>query len=108
MSSWHNIPWPIKVICAWMPIGAVVIAAISHGPVVPRVLLVVIAVAWALALLQRIRWIWVVTLIVFVLGLISEILSGGLRWYGAVLTVTELALLLHPLTRQFYAGLLGN
>jgi len=86
-----------------MIIGSVLVAAISHGPVVARVLLVLVAAAWAFALVQRIRWIWIATLVVFAFGLIFKVVSGNVRWYVAALSIIEIALLLHPLTREFYA-----
>jgi hypothetical protein len=91
-----------------MAVLAVVLAVTTGGPVGPRVAAAVVLLVWAFVLLLGRRWIWVATLVVLALGLIAQIVSGDVKWYGAVLTVIEFALLLHPLTREFYDPAAGG
>lgn len=102
MIAWRTVPWSVSALCACMAVSAIVLAVVTRGPVAPRVGTAAVLLVWAVALLQGIRWIWVATVVISGLALIAEITSGSLKWYGAVLTVVELVLLLHPQTRAFY------
>lgn len=102
MIAWRAVPWPLWIFCAFTAVLAVVFAVVPQGPIGPRVGAAVFFLAWAFVLLLGIRWIWVATLVVLVLGLVPWILSGGATWYGAVVTIVEFSLLLHPQTRAFY------
>jgi hypothetical protein len=104
MVAWERIPWPLWAYCGLMVLSAVVVTATTDGPVIGRVGVVIVLLAWAFVLLLDIRWIWTATLVILVLVFISEVASGRLRWYGIVLTSVEFVLLLHPLTRQFYSA----
>jgi hypothetical protein len=102
MSRWLLVPWPVRVLCVLMIASALVVVVATHGPVVPRVLFLGIFLGWVVLLLRGIRWIWVVTMVLFALGLLAQVLSGNVKWIGIILIIVDFILLIHPLTRQFY------
>jgi hypothetical protein len=51
-----------------------------------------------------VRWVWLVTIAVYVLGLAFELVSGSLvRWQGTI-GLIELLLLLLPMTRSYFSN----
>jgi hypothetical protein len=84
------------------------LAAISieikvHGPVSARVLFAAVMLAWLYFLLKGVRWVWIVTVGIYVLGLVPDLISGSLMWQGLALGLIGLVLLLLPVTRRHFS-----
>lgn len=76
----------------------------AHAPVPARFLFAVVVLAWLYFLLKGIRWIWIATVGIYVLGFIPEIISGSLTWQGVILSLVGLMLLILPVTRRYFVG----
>jgi hypothetical protein len=99
---WRGVPWPVRALCLCIGVSALVVAAATHGPAFPRLLFLGFFIGWAVLLLRGNRWIWIVTILLFAFGFLTQIVSGSVTWYGVLLILVDLALLMHPLTREFY------
>jgi predicted cobalt transporter CbtA len=53
-------------------------------------------------LLQRVRWLWIATMVFTALGVVLGLVEGNARWYTPILAVVGLVLLLLPETRRFF------
>lgn len=62
-----------------------------------------VVLAWVYFLLRGVRWVWVVTVAVSVLGFAIELVSGSLLRWGSALGVIELSLLLLPASRHYFS-----
>jgi hypothetical protein len=74
-----------------------------HGPVSARVLFAAVMLAWLYFLLKGVRWVWIVTVGIYVLGFVPDLISGSLMWPGLALGLVGLMLLLLPVTRRHFS-----
>jgi hypothetical protein len=101
--DWRRVPWPLWAYCAVMLLGAVSIDVRASGPVFVMALIPIVMLAWLYFLLKGIRWLWFVTLGIYVL-IIPEIVSGSVTWEGYASTVIGVTLLLLPATRHYFSS----
>jgi uncharacterized membrane protein len=98
--KWNLIPWPLWIYSA-ITVAATV-SLLSYGPIVARVLFIVIMLVWLYLLLKGLRWVWTVTLGVYLLGFI-DLIVGTLTWRGAAFGLVGLLLLLLPESREYFS-----
>jgi hypothetical protein len=103
MIEWRRVPWPLWVYAAVALLTAARVEIWVHGPILVKVLYIVVAFAWLYFIFRGIRRIWIATLAVFALGLAFELVSGSLQWWGAMITLIELMLLLLPVTQRYFS-----
>jgi hypothetical protein len=95
------VPWTLWAFAALTVAGVILLEVQIHGPVPPRVLYPFFMLAWLFFLLKGLRWVWIVTLGVSVLGLVTNLISGSFTWHGVALGVISIGLLLMPSTRRY-------
>lgn len=103
MLKWREVPWPLWIYSAVMLVGMILIEAEAHGPILAKALYPFVMLAWLYFLLKGVRWIWIVTVGTYVLGLIPYLISGSLKWQGVFLSLIGLMLLLLPATRRYFS-----
>ncbi len=101
MIDWRRVPWPLWAYCAVTLLGSLSTDTRISGPAIALVLVPILTVVWLFYLLRGVRWLWLVTLAIYVL-INPEIVSGSVTWEGAASTVVGLVLLL-PTTRRYFA-----
>jgi hypothetical protein len=102
--EWGKVPWSLWLfVLASVALSAWFVAQLS-GPPLALVLFAVIVLAWAIALLSGVRWLWIATVAVGTLGLISRLATGPRTWYGIAGEVIGLGLLLLLPTRRYFAN----
>lgn len=101
--DWRRVPWPLWAFAGLLLVNVALIDATSSAPVGPLVFAPFFVLAWAYFLLRGIRWLWLVTLAVWLLT-IPGIVLGSVSWTGSAFTIIGLALLLLPSTRGYFAS----
>jgi hypothetical protein len=104
MIDWKRVPWPLWGYSVAMLLAASLLEVNVHGPVSARVLFAVIMLVWLYFLLRGVRWVWIVTIGIYVLGVVPDLISGSLTWQGVVLSLIGLMLLLLPVTRRYFSS----
>ncbi|HET9154931.1 MAG TPA: hypothetical protein VFN85_12555 [Solirubrobacterales bacterium] len=102
MIGWKRVPWPLWVFAVAQLLIAARVEIKVHGPVLLMVLYPGLIIGWLYLLLRGMRWVWLTTLALFVLGLVFELVSGSLRWWGIAMALVEITLLLLPVTRSYF------
>jgi hypothetical protein len=104
MIELRRVPWPIWVYSAVLLLGATLIEIKVHGPTSAKVLFPVLTLAWIYFLLQGVRWVWIVTVGICVVGLVPDAISGSLNWQGVASSLIGFTLLMLPVTRRYFLG----
>lgn len=104
MIEWKQVPWPLWVYSAATLLGAVLIEVQALGPVSAKMLYPFVMFAWLYFLLKGVRWVWIFTVGIYILGLVPYLISGSLKWQGAALSLIGLLLLLLPVTRRYFSS----
>ena len=104
VSDLRKVPWPLWVLAALTLIPAVQIEVEVHGPIPVKVLYPFIVFGWLFFLLKGVRWVWIATLAVTVLGFAPDLITGSLTWRGAIGGALTIGLLLLPITRRYFAS----
>jgi hypothetical protein len=71
-------------------------------PAAPSIFSIVLILVWDFFLLRAVRWLWIATVVVGALELAFSLGTGAGTWYGCLLGLIDLALLLLPATRRFF------
>jgi hypothetical protein len=103
MMDWRQIPWPLWIYSAITLLGAILIEFRAHGPFLAKALYPIVMLVWLYFLLKGVRWIWIVTVGIYIVGLIPYLISGSLKWQGIALSLIGILLLLLPVTRQYFS-----
>lgn len=103
-SVWREVPWPLWVFAVGQVLLIARVVLQFHGPLVVTVLYPVLTFGGVYFLLRGVRWVWLVTVGVIVLGLAFELVSGSIRWWGNAIGLVELVLLLLPVTRRYFSS----
>jgi membrane protein implicated in regulation of membrane protease activity len=104
MIDWRRVPWPLWAYSAVMLLGTILVEVKAHGPIPANALLAAVMLALLYLLLKGVRWVWIVTLGIYVLGPVPEVISGSLEWQGVALSLIGLMLLLLPVTRRYFSS----
>jgi hypothetical protein len=102
--DWKRVPWTLWLL-AILFFGNI---AILVGRTEPRAGLVVFSVlflvGWLYLLFSGNRWVWILTIALFVVSLVIDLANGSpLPWYSWVTSLAELALLVQPDSCRFFA-----
>jgi hypothetical protein len=103
MIDWKRVPWSLWLFCAILAAGWVAVEVDAHGPALAKVLFAALMLAWVYFLLRAVRWLWIVTVAISVTGFVPHTFMASRSWRGLVTSVVELALLLLPVTRRYFA-----
>jgi hypothetical protein len=101
--EWKRVPWPLWAYCAVILLGTISLEVKAHGPIPPKLLFPVVMLTWLYLLLKGVRWVWIITVGVYVLGFVADLISGSLTWEGGTVSLIGLVLLLLPVTRWYFA-----
>ena len=104
MIEWRRVPWPLWIFSASILYGVILIEVDVHGPVLAKVLFAFFSLAWLFFLLKGVRWVWIATVAVSVLGFVPDLIEGSLRWRGVLFGLVGIGLLLLPVTRRYFAS----
>jgi hypothetical protein len=97
------VPWPLWIYSASLLFSATLIEVKVHGPIAAKVLFGPIMLAWLYCLLKGVRWVWIVTVGISVLGFLPDLIAGSLKWQSLAWGLIGLVLLLLPVTRRHFA-----
>jgi hypothetical protein len=98
------VPWPLWIFSAPALYSAILIEVETRGQVPAKVLFAFLALAWLYFLLKGVRWVWIATVGIAVLGFVPDLILGSLRWQGVALSLIGLMLLLLPVTQRYFIG----
>lgn len=102
MIEWRQVPWTLWVIAAAMLWSAARIELGVHQPVLAMVLYPAVVLGWIYSLFRGVRWVWLVTIAVYVLGFGLDLVSGSIQLWAWTISLIEFALLLLPITRHHF------
>jgi hypothetical protein len=102
MVEWRRIPPTLWLFSAVALAETVLVEIQADGPVAAKVLFGALMLGWIYLLLHGMRWVWLLTVGISVLGLVSAGTGGSLEWPGLALTLAGLVFLLLPATRYYY------
>jgi hypothetical protein len=102
--EWARVPWTLWVYTVFT-FGETlrVLLGLNSTPVLALVFYVAFMLAWVFFLLRGIRWVWIASLVVLVLGTLSIVAFGPRTWLGALSGLITFGLLLAPPTRHYFA-----
>ena len=104
MIDWKRVPWSLWAYSAFVFLGVAWILVRAHGPIPIKVLYPCFMLAWLYFLLRGVRWVWIVTVGVYVLGLLPYLISGSLSFQVVALTLIGLLFLVLPATRRYFSS----
>jgi hypothetical protein len=101
--AWRQVPWTLWAFAVITVAGVIVVLARAAGdaPVAVLILYAVLTCAWVYFLLRGVRWLWMITVGVGLVGLLFDLVSGSGTWLGISSGVVGLVLLLLPVTRRY-------
>jgi hypothetical protein len=103
MIAWRRVPWTLWCFAVLTVAGVIVVLARGSGDAHVKALAfyVVIAAAWLYFLLRGVRWVWMVTVGVELVGLLFDLITGSGTWLGDSSGLVGLMLMLLPATRRY-------
>lgn len=104
MIEWGKVPWTLWVFAALSLAPLILIEVEIHGQVASKVIFPFFVFAWLFFLLKGVRWVWIVTLGLSVLGLATDLIFDPLTWQGVAGNAISIGLLLLPATRRYFAS----
>ncbi len=104
--DWERVPWTLWAYVAISVAKLAVSLARLHG-YRPAVIAVIVLLVVDYFLLRGVWWLWVATAALLALGLVIDIATGRGSWWGDVIAIVDLVLLLLPPTRAFFADRRG-
>jgi hypothetical protein len=96
------VPWSLWLYILWTVGFAGWFVFQVSGPVAAQVLFSAVILVWAFFMLNGVRWLWIATVVVSVLSLMSGLITGPRTWYGIAGGVIGIGLLLLPVTRRYF------
>lgn len=98
-----RVPWSLWTYVAIMGISLVVLLTRSI-PVKTAIVAVFFLAAWAYFLLRGVRWLWVATIVYLAAFFFFDLITASGSWFGDGTGLVQLALLILPATRRFFAS----
>jgi hypothetical protein len=102
MIDWQRVPWSLRVYVALTTAGILVTDLAASAPVAPSAFAFVFILSWNFFLLRALRWLWIATVALAVVFTVIDLLTGSGTWYGILIGLIQLCLLLTPATRRFF------
>jgi hypothetical protein len=102
MIAWRRVPWTLWAFAVLTVAGLIVVLARASGdaPVTVLIIYVVLILAWLYFLLRGVRWVWMITVGVGLVGLLFDLITGSGTWLGISSDLVGLLLMLLPATRR--------
>jgi hypothetical protein len=103
MIAWRRVPWTLWAFAALTVAGLIVVLARASGnaPATALIIYVVLTCAWLYFLLRGVRWVWMITVGVGLVGLLFDLISGSGTWLGISSGLVGLLLMVLPATRRY-------
>ena len=103
MIAWRRVPWTLWAFAALTVAGLIVVLARASGsaPATALIIYVVLICAWLYFLLRGVRWVWMITVGVGLVGLLFDLITGSGTWLGISSGLVGLLLMLLPATRRY-------
>ena len=102
MIDWDKLPWSLRVYAFLIGIGAIVVVTQAHR-VAGIAIFVVLILTWLYFLLRGSRFLWIVTVGISVLGLMTDLAFYSFTILGFATGIVGLVLLVLPSTRRFFS-----
>jgi hypothetical protein len=102
--EWGKVPWSLWAYVVLTAGGIVVVVLTGSVPVAPSIFSIVLIFAWNFFLLRAVRWLWIATVVVGALEFAFSLSTGTGTWYGYLVGLIDLTLLLVPATRRFFGS----
>jgi hypothetical protein len=99
--DWRKVPSSVWVLAGVLVVGTVLAYARASVPARPLVVGLFFVFAWLYLLLKGIRWLWFLTLVLYLLT-VPWIIIGSVGWENVVLTILGLLFLVLPSTRGYF------
>ncbi len=126
MIDWRRVPWTLWVWAVGVVASTVdLVVTVHHHSgwhhIATILLTLVLLSLWPYFMFKGVRWLWIATVGGIVLFFVIDIATGhvsrragtvtaprpdtrGQNWYGVLIAVAQLVLLLLPVTRRFFAS----
>jgi hypothetical protein len=106
MIAWRRVPSTLWAFAVLAVAGVIVVLARASGgaPVTALIIYVVLIAAWLYFLLRGVRWVWMITVGVGLVGLLFDLISGSGTWLGISSGLVGLLLMVLPATRRYVAA----
>lgn len=104
MIEWRRVPWSLWVYSAVSLTGMILVEIKASAPILGTVLFVAVILAWLYFLFRGVRWVWIVAVGIYGVGLILDLVSTPLQWGGVAVSLIGLVLLLLPVTRRYFSS----
>lgn len=104
MIEWKRVPWSLWAYCGVVLLGTVRLEIEAHGPVGVKGFFFLVMIVWLYLLFKGTRWVWGITVVIYVLGFVSFLGSGSLSATTGISSVAGLVLLLLPATRRYFVA----
>jgi hypothetical protein len=103
MIAWRRVPWTLWAFAVLTVAGLIVVLARASGdaPATVLIVYVVLTCAWLSFLLGGVRWVWMITVGVGLVGFLFDLISGSGTWLGMTSGLVGLVLMLLPATRRY-------
>ena len=84
MIAWRRVPWTLWAFAVLTVAGVIVFLARATGdiPVTALIIYVVLISAWLYFLLRGVRWVWMITVGVELVGSLFDLITGSGTWLG--------------------------
>jgi hypothetical protein len=101
--AWRRVPWTLWAFAVLTVAGLIVVLARAAGdaPVVALIIYVVLILGWLYLLFRGVRWVWIVTVGVGLVGLLFDLVTGSGTWLGISSGLVALLLMVLPATRRY-------
>jgi hypothetical protein len=101
--AWRRVPWTLWAFAALGFAGLIVVIGRAAGdtPAVPLVFYVVLTFAWLYFLLKGVKWVWMITVGVELVGVLFDLITGSGTWLGDSSGLVGLVLMLLPVTCRY-------
>lgn len=103
MIAWRRVPWTLWAFAVLTVAGLIVVLARASGnaPVTALIIYVGLTCSWLYFLLRGVRWVWIVTVGVGLVGTLFDLITGSGTWLGISSGLVGLLLMLLPATRRY-------
>jgi hypothetical protein len=103
MIAWREVPWTLWAFAVLTVAGVIVVLSRASGdaPVTALIIYVILIFAWLYFLLRGVRWVWMITVGVGLVGLLFDLITGSGTWLGVSSGLLGLVLMVLPATRRY-------
>jgi hypothetical protein len=101
--AWRQVPWTLWAFAVLGLAGLIVVVVRTVGdtPAIPLGLYVVLTFAWLYFLLKGVKWVWMITVGVSLVGTLFDLIAGSWTWLTLISGLVSLLLLVLPITCRY-------